>query len=269
MFASWRGSTRTRYDGVLGQWEDFCSQRSKNPLYTTIGNVLNFLATKYEEGTGYSSACTTRAALNPLVTLEGGGDITSHPLTARLVKGVFHTRPPMPKYSEVWDMGLVISYIRRLGSNESLGIKILTLKLTALLGILTAQRVSSVADFSLSHTHVLQDRVIFVPAKLGKHHRQGKKIRKVAIKAYPADPRVCAVETLTFYLKLRKQLADGDQLLITHRKPHRPASRDSVARWLRQMLILSGVNPGFFGAHSIEVLLRVLPKRPTSPLQTF
>ena len=147
-------------------------------------------------------------------------------------------------------MGLVISYIRGLGGNESLGMKQLTLKVTALLGILTAQRVSSLTSLCLSHTHVLQDRVILVPAKLGKHHRQGRKIRKVTIKAYPGDSSVCAVETLKFYMKVRESVAEGDQLLVTHRKPHRPASRDTIARWLKQVLLLAGVKPGVFGAHS-------------------
>ena len=199
---------------------------------------------------GYSSACTARSALNPLVSLEGGGDLSSHPLVARLVKGVFHLRPPLPRYSEVWDIGMVITYVRSLGSNDSMPLKDLTLKTVAILSILTSQRVSSVAYLSLSNTFFPPSKVVFVPVKLSKNHRQGRKIRKVTIKAYPGDTRVCAVETVRAYIARRRPLSVEDQLLVTHRKPNNPASIDTVARWLKQVLALSGVNPSAFGAHS-------------------
>ena len=48
--------------------------------------------------------------------------------------------------------------------------------------------------------------------------------------------------------------------MVTHRKPHRPASRDSVTCWLKQKILLSGVKPGVFGAIAIGEFLRVLPK---------
>ena len=138
VYASLRDDTRKRYDGVLKKWEEFCSQWGENPIHTNIGTVLNFLAERFAEGTGYSSACTARSALNPMVSIEGGGELSAHPLVLRLVKGVFHMRPPLPRYTEVWDVGRVISYLRGLGPNEDLSLK----QLKALLGILTCQNVS-------------------------------------------------------------------------------------------------------------------------------
>ena len=50
-----------------------------------------------------------------MVSIVGGGELSAHPLVSRLVKGVFHMRPPLPRYTEVWDVGRVISYLRSLG----------------------------------------------------------------------------------------------------------------------------------------------------------
>ena len=45
---------------------------------------------------------------------------TDHPLVRRFVAGVLNTRPPMPQYVQVWDIGIVISYLRGLGETLKL-----------------------------------------------------------------------------------------------------------------------------------------------------
>ena len=83
----------------------------------------------------------------------------------------------MPRYIQVWDMGIVISYLRGLGETTNLSLKLLTLKLNALLSILTSERISSLQSLQISRTTLTTDRVAFVPGWLLKHHRQGKKIQ--------------------------------------------------------------------------------------------
>ena len=173
----------------------------------------------------------------------------------------------MPRYSEVWDIGMVITYVRGLGSNNTMPLKELTLKTVAILSILTSQRVSSVAYLSKQNTFFPPNKVIFVPVKLSKHHRQGKKIRKITIQSYPGDARVCAVETVRAYIARRQYLCGEDQLLVTHRKPYRPASVDTVARWLKQVLKLAGVNPAVFGAHSYRGASTSAARQASIPIQ--
>lgn len=200
---------------------------------------------------GYSSVCLARSALNPVVSILGGGEVSKHPLVARLIKGVFHSRPPLPRYTEVWDVGRVISYVRGLGDNRQMNLKELTLKVTTLISILTCQRVSSVTQLSVSHTYLEEGQVTFVPVSLAKHDRPGKKIRKISVKAYPKDPSVCIVEALKVYIDKRPVTA-GDQLLLTHRKPVKEASKDTIARWLKQVLAMAGVSNDIFRAHSFR-----------------
>ena len=198
---------------------------------------------------GYSSVCLARSALNPVVSIQGGVDVSNHPLVARLVKGVFHSRPPLPRYTEVWDIGKVINYVRNLGDNGRMSLKELTLKVTTLISILTCQRVSSVTQLSVSNTHLEGEQVTFVPVRLAKHDRPGRKIRKITVKAYPEDPNVCIVQALRSYMD-RRPTRSEDQLLLTHRKPVKAASKDTIARWLKQVLVLAGVSDTIFGAHS-------------------
>ena len=190
--------------------------------------------------------------MNTVVSLHGGLELSDHPLMKRFVKGVFHLRPPLPRYTQVWDVGMVISYIRSLGCrNDQLSLKDLTMKLTALLSLLTAQRISSIAYLSVSHMFFEGDKVIFTPVQLSKHHRQGRKIVPISIHGYPLDPRLCVIQTLREYMARRQDIIE-DRLVLTHRKPRRPATKSSIARWLKQVLRLAGVDSAVFTAHSFR-----------------
>ena len=61
--------------------------------------------------------------------------VGEHPLVSQLLKGMFHSRPPLPRYSGTWDIQKVIDYIKSLSNNESLSLKCLSPKLGILLAI--------------------------------------------------------------------------------------------------------------------------------------
>ena len=47
-----------------------------------------------------------RSALSSYVSLDDGSVVGQNPVVCRLLKGVFQSRPPKPKYTEVWDVVL-------------------------------------------------------------------------------------------------------------------------------------------------------------------
>ena len=51
-----------------------------------------------------------------------------HPLVSRALKGVFNTRPPLPRHNTFWDVSVVLQYIRQMGHNHSLSLRQLMLK---------------------------------------------------------------------------------------------------------------------------------------------
>ena len=66
--------------------------------------------------------------------------IGNHPLVVRFLKGVFNLRPPVPRYKEVWDVSIVLRFLKTLSPVSSLSLKNLNLKLVMLLSLVTAQR---------------------------------------------------------------------------------------------------------------------------------
>ena len=76
-----------------------------------------------EKGFTHSAINTARSALFSFVQLEDGSSIGKNPLISRLLKRVFQSRTPKPKYTEVWDVQIVLSYLKTLHPVELLSLK--------------------------------------------------------------------------------------------------------------------------------------------------
>ena len=68
----------------------------------SLKNVLDCLAFLFNRGLSYSTINTARSALSTLIAI-GHKPVGSHPFVIRLLKGVFNTRPALPKNVVTWD----------------------------------------------------------------------------------------------------------------------------------------------------------------------
>ena len=92
-----------------------------------IEDVENFLADLFKEGYLYRSLNSYRSAISALHSKVDGYSIGQHPLITRMLKGVFNERPPVAKYSAFWDVGVVLRYLKGLGMNDTLSLRLLTI----------------------------------------------------------------------------------------------------------------------------------------------
>ena len=139
---SWRQSSQKKYDAHIRKWLFFCTKRQTDPICPTISMAVEFLTTLYEEGLSYSSINSARCALSAILDSHDSTHQTFgvHPDVKRFIKGIFQSRPPLPRYSKTWDVNLVLQYLGAMGSSQELSLKHLTLKLVMLVAITTAQR---------------------------------------------------------------------------------------------------------------------------------
>jgi len=207
----------------------------------------------YTTGVGHSVIATTRSAMSSIIHIPGCSRLSDHPLVTRLMKGIYNNRPPVPKYTNVWNVDDLFSYLKTLQSNSFLSLKMLTLKLAVLLGILSGQRVSTIHKFDVTNMDISHEQVIFHVNNLLKHTKLGKPNKPFVYKVFPSDLDLCVVTCLNDYISRRKNLVQNcNNLFITYGKPHHPASKDTVARWIKEMLSLSGIDVKTFGPHSIR-----------------
>ena len=79
----------------------------------------------------------------------------------------------------------------------------------------------------------------------------GTHLKPVEFLAYPEDEKLCVIKHLQKYIK-KTQVLRGDcsQLLLSHAKPHGPASKDTISRWCKNVLKFAGIDVSKFTAHS-------------------
>ena len=249
IMASWRPQTRKRYAPTIGKWHAFSIKENINPLHPPIGKIIQFLSELYKKGGGYRAICLARSAINSVIKLLNHKDLDTHPLIRRFIRGVHNCRPPLMKQSTVWDPTILLRFIDEMGDNDDLSLKQLTYKTVALLMLLSGSRVHCVHAFSTDSMHRSGGNAFtFYPTVLLKHSRPKFRGKPITYRAYPDNPRLCIVKSLEDYIWRRDMITDTDALLVTHRAPHRPASKDSIARWLKDALKEAGITN--YTAHS-------------------
>ena len=122
---------------------------------------MDFLQELYQQGLTYSGINTARTTLSAFITLEGNFSVGVHPMVQRFMKGVFQTRPALPRYQATWDTSVVLSYLKALHPVEELNLQQLTYKLVMLCALVTGQRSQSIHLMNLSTLQKKTDSYVF------------------------------------------------------------------------------------------------------------
>ena len=134
-----------------------------------------------------------------------------------------------------------------------MSLKLLSFKLTMLLALTRPSRSADLSQLDVSHRVYKPDRVCFYPQALAKQSRQGSQIANFFYPSLPDNPTLCPVTTLKAYEAKTKPIRGKEtRLLLAIIKPNRPVTSSTVARWLKSLLELSGIDTSTFGAHSVR-----------------
>lgn len=189
-----------------------------------------------------------------LLPIEGF-PIGKHPLIIRLMKGIFNENPPKPRYIKTWQVSQVLDHLSSLADNKDLDLLKLGEKLASLIAIVSAQRVQTLSFLDISHLSLSEDSASFHVMDLLKTTSIRRSIaqQNVEFKAFASNSKLCVVSALAEYLKktesLRQQSGET-RLFISSRKPYKRVTRATIARWLKNVLVDSGIDVSIFSAHS-------------------
>ena len=122
-----------------------------DPLSAPVSEVLEFLLEQFESGKQYRTINVIQSAISMTHEEVDGTRVGQHHLVSRFLRGVFNCRPPALKYSFMWDVDIVLSYLKDLPNNESLSFQMLTHKLAMLLALSNADRASDLAALDLRY----------------------------------------------------------------------------------------------------------------------
>ena len=159
-------------------------------------------------------------------------------------------RPSLPRYSFIWDVSIVLNYLRICGRNRDLNLYLLGAKLVTLIALVTGHRCQTFHALDISDMVLTSYKATFYIKKLLKHSNQKNRNTTISLDAYNNDPNICVLRCLKHYIKRTKHLRASSQLFISSLAPHGGVSKETISRWIKLILKKAGIDTSVFKAHS-------------------
>nr|CAI5826451.1 unnamed protein product [Callosobruchus analis] len=188
----------------------------------------------------------------------------------RFFRCAMHLRPQRPHYDTTWDPKIVLVYLCTLYPKQSLNLEKLAMKLATSLALISANRVQTLFLIKISNITESQEGSEIKISERTKTSRFNKTLPVLRIPFYPQNLKLCVANTLLRYLEKTKPLQGSSAyLFICCRKPHFEATCQSISRWIRKTLHLSGINTEICKAHSTRHASTSAAMRSGIPLDTI
>ena len=158
------------------------------------------------------------------------------------MKGVFNSRPALPRLNVTWDVSIVLNYLE---SMSDVSLFQLSCKLSMLFLLLSAQRCQTLHLIELPDIRFLNNCVYIGPSHVLKQTRPGKHLETLCFKKYDKNKKLCLVRVLSEYIKRTKELRSTTKLLISTIKPVGAASKSTVSRWVKVVMGKAGIDITF------------------------
>ena len=250
-----RPGTLGNYESAWKKWSSWCDSRKVDPFRCPLNCVLEYLSFLfYEEKFLYRTIGLHRSAISAYHVPIDDKPVGQHPLVCSLMSGIFNKRPPQPKYLFVWDVQVVLDFIKsKWGDTDTLAGKEVTLKLCMLMALITTSRALGLHHLDIRYMVHTENKATFHFHKLHKSWRRGNPPPSLDMYAYHADKELCVIHTLDRYLELtkeRRKLSKATQLLLSYKKPYKEIGSKTISRWIKKVLRLANVDTNIFKGHS-------------------
>nr|CAH7762543.1 unnamed protein product [Callosobruchus chinensis] len=265
--ASISSSTIKQYEGTYKLWWQYC-QTTGTPIYEAEANhVISFLqglfdANKYQFGTFNSH----RSALSLIL----GEHVHKDSRIPRFMRGISKLRPSRPKYNCTWDPQQVIAFLGT-WENSQISLQHLSYKVATLLALVTGQRIQTISLIRPSNLMESPSGIQILITDQIKTSNINKLQPCLQIPFFLEDPSICPATALKHYLNVTKEKRStpNDHLFITHKRPHKPAAKQTISRWVHNTLKLAGIDTAMFKPHSVRHASTSAARKTGTPMESI
>ena len=170
----------------------------------------------------------------------------------RFMRGIFNRRPQLPRYVVTWNPQTVLNFLKDWDPPSSLSLKELSLKAAFLLTLLSARRGSTIVNLHIRNINIFPSEIHISIGDLTKTSKLNRHSPEIILPSFE-DKSLCIVNFLKAYLERTSKLRGNHlQLFISFQQPHKPISRDTLSRWIRQIMEKAGIDLGRFKPHSLR-----------------
>jgi len=249
LISSLSSSSIKQYDVHLKEWISYCSKETISPYKFNIEELLNYLQQQFDKGLSYSSLNTCRSALSLISQDVDGYPIGQHPITKRFMKAVYKKRPNNVKYKSLWDPSPVLQFLEQMFPLETLTLEKLTLKLVVLLSLATGHRVQTFSQMKINDVHAHKEGIEVFISSLIKSSGPKSQQPCLYLPYFQEKPALCVASTFKAYVERTASIRSENLKVISYKKPHKPVSSQTISRWIKSVLLKSGIDSSFT-AHS-------------------
>lgn len=245
--ASIAPSTLKQYSSSLKLWQNYCWDTAEpEAIYAPDKQtVVKFLCHQAELGAAFGTLNTHRAALSFISEEEVG----KHHIISRILKGCFRTKPPRPKYSKTWDVSRVLDFLKTITNEASL--KLITYKTLMLIALATAQRAQTLSLIKVENIAFGEDGVSIVIDELTKTSNPRNPHTYLNLPYFRDCRELCVSSMLQTYLgKTQARRGQNPYLFLSLTGPPKSVGSQTISRWLKNTLGLSGIDTSVFTGHS-------------------
>ena len=206
-----------------------------------------FLLSQFKKGYCTSTINAMRSSIN-FFTLSIL-DLENSNLIKRLFKFFYKQRPLQPRYSSFWSVEQLLNFLKTWYPLEDLSLKQLTLKTIALIALSSSDRGQTIHKASILDMEVSNNKIIFIIRDKLKNTR--KFLKPTIITCVNSSiPELDVASHVSHYIDRTKNLRGESSQLFISWVTKKPVTKQSLARWLKLVLSLAGIDTTVFKAHS-------------------
>ena len=252
--ALWNPGTEKQYQSAWKQFFSWCSQRSCDPFSCSLNIILDYLVDLFYKGLEYRTINSHRSAISVTHLPVDGICVGSHPFISRLMKRIFNLCPPCPRYVQLWDISVVLHYLKFLSPAPLLSMKNLTLKLVMLMALVSLSRPNLLHKLDLRFRVLKRDGLFTLPP-VRKSSRVTSPPIDINFPAFPQGRRLCIVNYLKTYERRTKSFRQvckdsPDLLFLSYYRLHRHIASSTVSCWFKYVLKSVDIDVYIYRGHS-------------------
>ena len=227
-------------------------------------NIVEFLVHLHSKGYNHKQIRQARSAVGVLSNID---NIGKHPDIKRVMKGMFEEKPQFPIYTSIWSVKLLFDYFRSLDHQQQLPLDVLTKKLAILIGILAGgQRCQTIHTIKATDIVVTSEKCIIPIYDPIKQSRDGKHMKPLEFKVF-SEQKLCVIQNLSTYLERTRPNRTAAPLFISYQKPYHPVSKDTITRWVNDVMSKAGIDISRYVTHSCRAAASSFAQAKKVPLK--
>ena len=191
----------------------------------------------------------------------------------RLFRFFWRRRPVFPRYLVTWDIRKVLKFLSTWHPIASLSFKQLTLKTLMLVAITSSDRAQTIESIDIEFSEINDEGIFFPIYSLLKGSKRNKPVRVVKCIRFD-EPALDVSHYVVAYLQrsfkyraiaVNRGLPKPRNLFLSY-ATGKPLRRATIAKYLLEVLELSGIDSSCFKAHTTRGSLpSVLSSRGSPP----